>query len=99
MTDISIALRLSKFYGWSLAETLELPVWVIMQAAEAKREIEYEEFARSVVVACSPNMNDAQRRRVIAKMKPQQAKNRTVIEHNPEKAKKFFESIGAKVNG
>ena len=97
--DISGALRLSKFYGWNLEDVLNLPVGIAVKAAEEKRQIEYEEFCRDMAISCAPNMKAADRKRLVQKAKPPQPQpERVVIEHNPEKAKEFFRSIGAKIN-
>ena len=99
IVDLSGAFRLSRFYGWSLEDTLSLPVGVAIKAAEEKRQIEYEEFCRDIAIECAPSMKANDRKRLIQKAKPPQVQpERVVIEHNPEKAKAFFRSMGAIVH-
>lgn len=76
-----------------------MPVSVIVHAAKIKREIEYEEFARAMTVSCAPSMSAKDRKAVLRKAKPQDSPvMQKVIEYNPEKAKKFFRAMGARVD-
>lgn len=81
---------------------MTLEQWLITILIEQMERIEADEMLKQIVAATSPHMERSARRRLIARLEAS-ARSRpsrpvmTVIEHNPQAAREWFEKQGAKV--